>query len=289
MTAEEFQKYVAHPESIDGSKTPQFKEMLDEFPFCMTIRLLYTISLKNQKSVLFDEQLNLTSAYSSDRKMLYYLINPIQNNGASKVEENKVESFDQEQVKQASLDQSEEITASNLEEVRLSKPFRIDHETERTESTDTLSLNYLHEIVGNSISFEILNQAEVESSKEEENNEQISEPSNIHEKHEFSEWLKIFNGDEQQETKSEKNLIDEFLKNDPKIQFNPDNQDDVAVNLAKSSVQERDDMITETLAKIHVEQGNKREAIAIYEKLSLKYPEKRSYFAGQIKFLKKNP
>ena len=49
----------------------------------------------------------------------------------------------------------------------------------------------------------------------------------------------------------------------------------------------REDYMTETLAKIYVKQEKYNEAMKAYKILSLKYPEKISLFANQIKDLKK--
>ena len=44
--------------------------------------------------------------------------------------------------------------------------------------------------------------------------------------------------------------------------------------------------MTETLARIYLEQKNYDKAIKSYKILSLKYPEKSSFFADQIKAVK---
>ncbi len=81
-------------------------------------------------------------------------------------------------------------------------------------------------------------------------------------------------------------LIDKFLKEEPKLSkpkaefYNP-------VNMAKQSVADDITFVSETLAKIFVIQGNYTKALQAYENLRLKYPEKRLYFAAQIKNLRK--
>jgi tetratricopeptide (TPR) repeat protein len=77
-------------------------------------------------------------------------------------------------------------------------------------------------------------------------------------------------------------LIDSFLESNPKI---IPNDSTFQVDLS-GSLQETQDVATETLADIYATQGHKNKAIEIYEHLILKYPEKHIYFAAQIERLK---
>jgi hypothetical protein len=53
-------------------------------------------------------------------------------------------------------------------------------------------------------------------------------------------------------------------------------------NLADASTTLNDQVLSETFAKILLQQNKKAMAIEIYEKLALKFPEKRAYFADLI-------
>lgn len=57
-------------------------------------------------------------------------------------------------------------------------------------------------------------------------------------------------------------------------------------NLAASSTQLHDNLLSESFARILVRQGKKEMAGEIYEKLALKFPDKRAYFADLIQKLK---
>ena len=81
----------------------------------------------------------------------------------------------------------------------------------------------------------------------------------------------------------ETNLIDDFLKANPKIIPN-DSQFQVDLS---AGMQENNEITTETLADIYAMQGHKDKAIEIYQQLILKNPEKHIYFAAQIDRLKK--
>ncbi|GAA3603173.1 hypothetical protein Q4Q39_13850 [Flavivirga amylovorans] len=75
-------------------------------------------------------------------------------------------------------------------------------------------------------------------------------------------------------------LIDEFITKNPKI--NPFRATITKGNLAKAQMIQPEALMTETLARIYVEQKNYKKAIQSYKVLSLKYPEKSGFFADQI-------
>ena len=59
------------------------------------------------------------------------------------------------------------------------------------------------------------------------------------------------------------------------------------VTEANKSVQQSDDIVSETLAKLLAKQGSNKKAIQMYKRLSLIFPKKSSFFAKKIAKLKK--
>ena len=108
----------------------------------------------------------------------------------------------------------------------------------------------------------------------------------------FVDWVLSY-GNSENETESRPleskiEIIDSFLEKKPKIpnRKEEDDEDDF-LNLASNNKFNKSELMTETLAKIYVKQKKIKKALYAYKILSLKYPEKSSFFANQIKKLQK--
>lgn len=121
----------------------------------------------------------------------------------------------------------------------------------------------------------------------------------------FSEWLKLLrqmpppqeekddhgqspaSAGQEQESSGKMDLINNFLSNagDQKriVPSGEDDETDVPnEDISAPFTEENEDLMTETLAEIHIQQKRYHKAIEIFERLRLKYPEKSIYFARRI-------
>ena len=85
----------------------------------------------------------------------------------------------------------------------------------------------------------------------------------------------------EQELTHQQQLIDRFIANNPSIS-RPKKEFFTPETAAKKSEHLPEQLATETLATVYLNQGNAEGAIRIYERLILKFPEKSSYFVSLI-------
>ena len=84
----------------------------------------------------------------------------------------------------------------------------------------------------------------------------------------------------------EQAIIERFIQEEPQIR--PQSSDKLDnENKAKKSSEDRDELVSETLAAIYSDQMLYHKAIASYKKLMLKFPEKSRYFVEKIEQLEK--
>jgi tetratricopeptide (TPR) repeat protein len=82
-------------------------------------------------------------------------------------------------------------------------------------------------------------------------------------------------------------IIDQFIEKQTSLRPIKPSREPEPIDRSGKSSELDDDLITDTLAKIYMAQGFYSRALEAYQKLSLKFPEKNSYFAAQIEEIKK--
>ncbi|MCB0802661.1 MAG: hypothetical protein KDB74_06150 [Flavobacteriales bacterium] len=299
MQTTHFIKYIADANAARQVSETEAASLVKEFPYCQSGQLLLAIHLNQNNHLLFEQQLKKSAIYSADRKRLFDLIN-----AAVEVEQAQPAVTETPAIEtKIILEQSEpivEIKETVKESITTETTQQADEELNKKDKL--LELEYINQAISNSYSLELeegSEKTEDRRQKWEEGRQRTEDGSKEFEVEEldenatftFSDWLKHLPTSAPQGTQEKtprKNinldLIDKFIQEDPKIKpkktefYSP-------INMARLSVVDDSDLVSETLALIQVEQGNLEAAIKTYQKLSLKNPEKRTYFANQIKIL----
>lgn len=112
---------------------------------------------------------------------------------------------------------------------------------------------------------------------------------------EFARWLADRAGkvgfetavaaQEEAKVRRPQEVIDRFIRANPRIGRLREEQSPRVVDLARASVEEQEELVTETMALLYVRQGQVERARRAYAQLALKYPEKSTYFAAALKNL----
>ncbi|MBO0343122.1 hypothetical protein [Flagellimonas profundi] len=274
---------------LSPNQTRELEGIIEEYPYFQAARALHLKGLKNLDSYKYNSALKVTAAHTADRDVLFDYITSkefIQNNIADTIAGRGAKLEDQEAV-------SEEIQPN---------PNAASMLSESNEPALPQNLNDAEQILNPEL-FESRTQEketekETEDIKESETDLNLGKPIPFtkKEKHSFTEWLQLTSHTEEPENnqgsealeelerKKKFELLDKFIENNPKIvpkETNP------KVNIKESTKIDKNELMTETLAKVYLEQKKYKKAIQAFKILSLKYPEKSGFFADQIQAVKK--
>ncbi|WP_190809875.1 hypothetical protein [Flagellimonas sp. S3867] len=271
---------------LSPKQTRELEGIIEEYPYFQAARALHLKGLKNLDSYKYNNALKVTAAHTSDRDVLFDFITSqefVQNNIADTIAGRVPKLQDKKAV-------SEEIIPNPETETILG------------ESEEALPQNVQDaEQILNPELFESKKSSEEVPVEEEQTPSEIDLemgkpiPFTKSEKHSFTEWLKLASNNPEEneglaskkelEKKQKFDLLDKFIESRPKIVPKEDSKS--KVNIKESVKMDKNELMTETLAKVYLEQKKFKKAVQAFKILSLKYPEKSGFFADQIRAVKK--
>jgi tetratricopeptide (TPR) repeat protein len=272
MNVTDYTYLINKPDTITEKQTDTLGNVLDEFPYFQSARALRLKGLYNQNSFKYNYALKVTAAHTTDRTVLFDFITSDTFTAIQKGY------YDKKIQELLNIDVIDSETIISIK---------------KTESKDPLAASILTSIKEAASSI-------AEESKMAEEKLAIGKPLDFskNEKHSFQEWLQLSRTQPIEratnnpaentplnDTKRKKAaLIDKFIETSPKI--SPVKNTTVSTTSFELNKEETSYLMTETLARVYLEQKKYQKAIQAYEILILKYPEKSSFFANHISDIK---
>jgi|JI10StandDraft_1071094.scaffolds.fasta_scaffold141013_2 hypothetical protein len=298
------------PEATNEKQTIALESVVLQFPYFQAARALHLKGLYNQDSFRYNYELKKTAAYTTDRTVLFEFITSesfmaIQQEKIDEIHKSikEIEVYFEEELDSSSIKKSENLDLDVSEEIIKTPTNEIDVLYKKSLETLFLSAEHLIEETKEETEIEeisvqqkninpIQNQTEIDEKLE------IGKPLPFtpSEKHSFQEWLQLTkstpidrnfeenNAEIDVEKQKKLAIIDKFIEANPKIAPVKETSK-TPVNISKIA-EEPTHLMTETLAKVYLEQKKYTKAIQAYEILILKYPEKSSFFATRINEIK---
>jgi tetratricopeptide (TPR) repeat protein len=270
MNVTAYTSLINEPSIISEAQTVALEKIIDEFPFFQSARALRLKGLYNENSFKYNFALKVTAAHTTDRTIFFDFITSehfiaIQKDLYDKkaLELLDIDVIDREIITTQQKLEPKKNTLEQSIQTAIKGVTHLDPNTTVNPIEESLT-------IGAPLTF------------------------SANEKHSFQEWLKLSKTqpiDREKkkipkiEGKKKKNaLIDKFIENSPKI---PPVRHGVAPTVRlDTNRNDHSSLMTETLAKVYLEQKKYQKAIQAYEILILKYPEKSSFFANRITNIK---
>ncbi len=272
MKRENLIGYMADPALLDGSTLTEVEELVETFPYFQTARMLLARNHHNLDSLKFHDMLRSASAFAGDRTVLYHLIHGTLHR--QDLQEVPEEPPEKEAAAAGSL-------SGKLAEILSREPAEEELDFGPAYSLEETTDDGVLEEYTFTGWFDHVDQASP-----------VTEPDGLTGKDTAAGADTNAGPDTPAAPESglesasgQNGLIDKFLKDQPVIRPEHAESHGLEDRSEASSVAD-DSLMNETLARIYVKQGLYRKAIYAYEKLSLKYPEKSTYFATLINRIK---
>ena len=301
MKVSEFNHLLQNPqEMIDASQTRQLDDILETYPYFQTARALQLKGLKNLNSFKYNNALKITAAYTADRDIIFDFITSeefLQNSIADTISGKSAPLREKEII-------SEEVSPNPDADVTMIDESGDDPLPQSAKDADQILDPALFKSKDPVIDQQLDKARKQQAAKSLEIGKPL--PFTRKEKHSFGEWLQLtsiksvkrdsetadpdkpieqirFPIEEDSAKEKKFDLIDKFIESDPKLMPDTEAAD---VDIKASLKLKKEELMTETLAKVYLEQKKYKKAIQAYKILSLKYPEKSSFFADRIKAVK---
>jgi len=250
MNRERYNDLLTQPKNLKSQDLQGLNQLVETYPYFQSAHALRLKVLKNTAAIGYNQALKLTASVTTDRDVLFDYITS--------------EDFLQQTISETVIGHQEHVKAIDVE---LEHQEFLPHESQSAKANSKAPFDFDQD-----------------------------------EKHSFEQWLKLTSAkvidrgmdyaeisSSPGDAKDEKILnkwekIDQFLAQ--KTSLRPTDNPSES-NRAEAFLQPREELMTETLARVYTQQKNYEKAIEAYKILILKYPEKSSFFADQIRDLKR--
>jgi len=274
-----FLELVKNPDLIEEQDLDRLDELISEHPYSQIIHILKVKGHKVFNSPDFDNSLHLAATYTYDRNILKAILegpgliihdSAIESVAIPETDDPAIEeTSDFAWIHEADDDIFVEEKPQPVPEQEEQVEVEASSETgEEADAADALDL----EIEASSIHAELM-----------KNLSQLQER-----KQQYDQEPKQNKGQENREEQIK--IIDDFIKNSPllsKPNLNAESEGTSQDDFSEKSGKLSGEFITEHLARIYLKQGKGKDAEKIYKKLIVKFPQKKAYFADQIRKIKK--
>lgn len=293
MHKQQIAQALQNPNGLDEQSLDGLKLLLEEYPFFQAGRMLWVKNLHLLGHIRYNNELKLAAAHIADRAQLFALIHAPAQEETKQVEqprESQTPAPSESPMKPQSLE-----SADADDYLGASDEFELPSGGVLTFGAG--AVNDPDNIVLPSADFLGFDEGSVSEYRLEEEGKAAADEARS-----FSDWLKVLKQQpvlQREATGSaplpepvqkKRSLIDDFLEGGRKKRRLPSAPSATTenVDISAASLQERDDLMTETLAGIYIKQGHFSKAMDIFDRLRLKYPEKSVYFARRIKALEED-